>query len=155
VDELRPRVDTLSAELTETKTALEAAQAARNDSQGVDVDALVKARLELIQLASPHLDSEFDFTGRSEREIKEAVLKQVHGDSLDLSERDEIYVAARFDALVELADVVDSSAPLRSSIAAAHRSDSESGTNKRAEIRKKYKDSMENGWKKPIKKGAN
>lgn len=155
VDELRPRVDSLTAELADAKTAAEAAEAARNDSEGEDIDALVQARLELIQVATPHLDSEFDFAGKSERDIKEAVLKQVHGDSLDLTERDDTYVGARFDALVELADVVDSSAALRTRIAAAHRSDSESGTSKRGATKEKYKQNLSDAWQKTLKKGAN
>lgn len=155
VDELRPRVDSLTAELTEAKAALEAAEAARNDSAGEDLDALVEARLELIQVAQPHLDSEFDFTGKSEREIKEAVLKQVHGDSLDLSERDDAYVGARFDALVELADVVDSSAALRSRIAAAHREDAAEGGSKREKTKGKYKQRLADAWQQTPKKGAN
>lgn len=155
VDELRPRVDSLTAELADAKTAAEAAEAARNDSEGEDIDALVQARLELIQVATPHLDSEFDFAGKSERDIKEAVLKQVHGDSLDLTERDDTYVGARFDALVELADVVDSSAALRTRIAAAHRSDSEGGTSKRGATKEKYKQNLSDAWQKTLKKGAN
>lgn len=154
-DELRSRVDSLTAELADAKASLEAAEAARNDSAGENVDALVQARLELIQVAQPHLDSEFDFTGKSEREIKEAVIKQVHGDSLDLAERDDTYVAARFDALIELADVVDSSAPLRRSIAAAHRADSASGEDKRKKSREDYKKRMTDAWQKTPKKGAN
>lgn len=155
VDELRPRVDSLTAELTEAKAALEAAEAARNDSAGEDIDALVQARLELIQVAQPHLDSEFDFSGKSERDIKEAVLKQVHGDSLDLSERDDTYVAARFDALVELADVVDSSSALRNRIAAIHREDAAETGSKREKTKGKYKQRLADAWQKPLKKGAN
>ena len=155
VDELRPRVDSLSTELTEAKTALEQAEKARTDSAEQDIDALVEARLELRNLAAPHLDSDFDFTGKSEREIKEAVLKQVHGDSLDLSERDDVYVAARFDALVELADVVDSSAALRSRIASAQRSDNSDATSRRDSKREKNRERLENAWKQTPTKGAN
>lgn len=155
VDELRPRVDSLSTELTEARSALEEAEKARTDSAEQDIDALVEARLELRNLAAPHLDSDFDFTGKSEREIKEAVLKQVHGDSLDLSERDDVYVAARFDALVELADVVDSSAALRSRIASAQRSDNSDATSRRDSKREKNRERLENAWKQTPTKGAN
>ena len=154
-DELRSRVDSLTAELAEAKTAVEAAEAARNDSAGEDINALVQARLELIQVANPHLDSEFDFAGKSDREIKEAVIKQVHGDSLDLAERDDTYVSARFDALIELADVVDSSVALRNRIAAAHRSDSDSAASKRDKTKGKYKERLMDAWQQNPKKGAN
>ena len=134
---------------------MEEADKARTDSAEQDIDALVEARLELRNLAAPHLDSDFDFTGKSEREIKEAVLKQVHGDSLDLSERDDVYVAARFDALVELADVVDSSAALRSRIASAQRSDNSDATSRRDSKREKNRERLENAWKQTPTKGAN
>lgn len=152
-DELRSRVDSLAAELQEAKASLEQAEQARTDSADQDIDALVQARLDLIQLASPHLDSDFDFTGKSEREIKETVLKRVHGDSLNLNERDDSYVAARFDALVELADVVDSSAPLRSRIANAQRSDDDG--NGRERTRNKYRENLEKAYLKTPTKGAN
>lgn len=155
VDELRPRVDSLTTELTDAKAALEAAEAARNDSAGEDLDALVEARLELIQVSQPHLDSDFDFIGKSERDIKEAVLKQVHGDSLDLTERDDTYVGARFDALIELADVVDSSSALRNRIAAAHREDAAESGSKREKTKGKYKERLADAWQQTPKKGAN
>lgn len=154
-DELRSRVDSLTAELAEAKAAVETAEAARNDSEGEDINALVEARLELIQVANPHLDSEFDFAGKSDREIKEAVIKQVHGDTLDLSERDDTYVSARFDALIELADVIDSSMALRNRIAAAHRSDSEGAASKRDGAKGKYKERLMDAWQQNPKKGAN
>jgi uncharacterized protein len=145
-DELKSRVDSLTAELDEAK-------AARTDS-GVDVDSLVKARLELIQKAQAILDSEFDFAGKSDREVREAVIKTVHGDSIELSERTDAYVEARFDAVIDLNANRDSSAGLRGAIGEAFRADS-AERNDGMKSRKKYKDALSEEWKQPVRKGGN
>lgn len=118
IDELRPRVDTLVGELD----ALKAAPVEHKDSDAVE--AAVEARLELIESARPHLDSEFVFKGKGTREIKEAVLKAVHGDSLDLSAKSEVYVDARFDSVLDLLATADHTDSQRQTVAAALRGDS-------------------------------
>lgn len=147
-DELKSRIDALTAELEEAK-------AQRTDS-GVDVDALVGARLELIQKAQPHLDSEFDFNGKSDREICEAVISAVHGDSIELTERSDAYVEARFDAVVDLAGSLDSTQLLRQQLSATLRSDSKRETMSKVDAaRKAYLDGLGQAWKKSTKQGAN
>lgn len=146
-DELKARVDALTAELDEAK-------AARTDS-AVDVEALVAARLDLIQKAQPHLDAEFDFTGKSDREVREAVIKAVHGDSIELAERTDAYIEARFDAVVDLTSNLDSTIPLRQHLGAALRSDSETVMDGKKASRKQYLDTLEQAWQKPASKGAN
>jgi hypothetical protein len=147
-DGLKSRIDALTAELDEAKTQ-------RTDS-GVDVDALVAARLELIQKCQPHLDAEFEFTGKTDREIREAVIQAVHGDSVELKERTDAYVEARFDAVVDLASSLDSTQPLREHLSATLRSDSKSKPmNKVDTARKQYLDGLGQAWKKTTKQGAN
>jgi hypothetical protein len=147
-DELKSRVDALTAELEEAKTA-------RTDS-GVDVDALVANRLELIQKAMPHLDSEFEFAGKSDRDVREAVIKAVHGDSVELAERTDTYIEARFDAVVELASSLDSTAPLRQQLSATLRADSKASAKDRSDMaRKTYLDGLGKAWNKSTKQGAN
>lgn len=143
VDELKARVDGLTADLDELKNQ-------RTDT--ADIDGLVAQRLSLIEKARPVLDSEFEFSGKNDREIHEAVIKAVHGDELDLSQRTDAYVEARFDAVVEMADVVDSSRGLRHSVATALREDSKGSKSKVDASRMKYMEDMEGAWQKPTRK---
>jgi len=99
------------------------------------------------------LDSEFDFRGKSDRQIHEAVIQTIHGDSLELGERTDAYVEARFDAVIDLAERQDSSQPLRESIGAALRQDSGmKGGDKAKEARKQYLQNLEDSWKAPARK---
>jgi hypothetical protein len=144
-DELKARIDGLTADL-------EQAQAARTDS-GDDLEARLDARLALIDKARTILDAEFEFRGKSDREVQEAVIQAAHGDSLELADRADAYVEARFDAVIDLAEHADSSLSLRQSVGAALRQDS--GTAKGGEAsdsRKRYLSQLEEGWKTPARK---
>lgn len=143
VDELKAQIDGLNADLDELKNQ-------RADS--ADIDGLVAQRLSLIEKARPVLDSKFDFTGKKDREIHEAVIKAVHGDSLDLSERTDAYVEARFDAVVDMAEDMDSSQVLRGSVANALREDSKGAKSKADSSRQQYMQDMEGAWQKPTRK---
>lgn len=143
VDELKARIDSLNADL-------ETLKAQRTDA--ADIDALVTQRLSLIEKARPVLDAEFEFAGKKDREIHEAVIKAVHGDSLDLSERTDAYVEARFDAVVDITESVDSSRVLRDSVATALREDSKGAKSKVDSSRKAYMQDMEGAWMKSTSK---
>jgi hypothetical protein len=133
-DSAEGRADALAQELETVKADLEAAKA-------VNVDSLVDERIALIDKARVSLDSAFDFAGKSDREIMEASIKAVRGDS-DLSERSDDYVTAMFDTLSESA-----------------RSDS-SGTNQLrqavasiaspASAPSSYMERIQNAWKTPL-----
>jgi hypothetical protein len=133
-DSAEGRADALAQELETVKADLEAAKA-------VNLDSLVDERIALIDKARTSLDSAFDFAGKSDREIMEASIKAVRGDS-DLSERSDDYVLAMFDTLSESA-----------------RSDS-SGTNQLrqavasiaspASAPSSYMERIQNAWKTPL-----
>lgn len=146
-DELKARVDALTTELNDAATA-------RTDSV-VDVDTLVASRLDLIQKSQAHLDAEFDFTAKSDREVREAVIKAVHGDALELTERTDAYIEARFDAVVDLASNLDSTIPLRQHLVAALRSDSNTVNDGKKAARSQYLNDLGQAWQKPAIKGAN
>jgi hypothetical protein len=144
-DELKARIDGLTAEL-------EQAQAARTDSSD-DLEARLDARLALIDKARTVLDADFEFRGKSDRQIHEAVIQAAHGDSLELTERTDAYVEARFDAVIDLAERTDSSLPLRQSVGVALRTDGGmKGGDKGVEARKRYLDQLEDSWKAPARK---
>jgi hypothetical protein len=133
-DSAEGRADALAQELDTAKADLEAAKQ-------INVDSLVEERIALIDKARTSLDSAFDFTGKSVRDIMEASIKAVRGDT-DLSERSDDYVTAMFDTLSESA-----------------RSDS-TGTNQLRQAvasiaspmsaPSSYMDRIQNAWKTPL-----
>ena len=109
-DSAEGRADALAEENTALKADLDSAKQ-------VNVDGLVEERIALIDKARPSLDSAFDFAGKSVREIMEASIKAVRGDS-DLSVRSDDYVTAMFDAVVEAGSRDDSgTSELRKAVA--------------------------------------
>lgn len=135
-DAAEGRADALEQELADVKVELEAAQQ-------VNIDSLVEERVALIDKARINLDSEFDFAGKSAREIMEASIKAVRGDALDLSERSDDYVQAMFDTLADAAHRSDSAATdeLRKAVASLATPISAPSS---------YMDKLQNAWKTPL-----
>ncbi|MEY9979697.1 DUF2213 domain-containing protein [Lysinibacillus sp. RC79] len=65
-----------------------------------ELDKQVEARVTLINTAQPLLGDSFDFTGKSEREIKEAVISTAKDEFKGDGKSDD-YINAFFDATVE------------------------------------------------------
>ena len=97
LDNATTEADTLKAKLDETVEQLKQAKEINSDSL---ISAKAKDRVELIAKASKivNADSLYDL---SDREIKLSVIKSRY-DSLDLSDKSDDYVAARFDAICDL-----------------------------------------------------
>jgi hypothetical protein len=133
-DSAEGRADALEQEVESLKADLEAAKQ-------VNVDSLVEERIALIDKARTSLDSAFDFTGKTAREIMEASIKAVRGDA-DLSERSDDYVTAMFDTLAE-SPRVDSAATeeLRKAVASIASP---------ASAPSSYMDRIQNAWKTPL-----
>jgi hypothetical protein len=133
-DSIEGRADALAQELDAAKADLEAAKQ-------VNVDSLVEERIALIDKARTSLDSAFDFTGKTAREIMEASIKVVRGDA-DLSERSDDYVTAMFDTLAE-SPRTDSAATeeLRKAVASIASPASAPAS---------YMDRIQNAWKTPL-----
>ena len=134
-DSAEGRADALSEEVESLKLDLEAAKQ-------VNVDSLVEERIALIDKARTSLDSAFDFTGLSARQIMEASIKAIRGDA-DLSERSDDYVTAMFDTLAESAPRSDSAATeeLRKAVASIASPMSAPSS---------YMDKLQNAWKSPL-----
>lgn len=145
-DELRAGIEALTAELEQVK-------AAHTDS-AQDLEARVASRLQLIDRARTVLDSDFSFSGKTDREIHEAVITALHGDSLQLAERTDAYVEARFDAVIDLAERQDSSHPLRESLQEALRQDGAGKPSKAMDARKRYLAQLEDSWQAPAHKAT-
>lgn len=133
-DSAEGRADALSEENAALKIDLEAAKQ-------VNVDSIVEERIALIDKARPSLDSAFDFTGKSVREIMEASIKAVRGDA-DLSDRSDDYVTAMFDTLAEAGARDDSgTSELRKAVASIASPMSAPSS---------YMDKLQNAWKTPL-----
>ena len=95
-DSATAEADTLKAKLDETEEQLKKAKEINSDSL---ISAKAKDRVELIAKASKivNADSLYDL---SDRDIKLSVIKSRY-DSLDLTDKSDDYVSARFDAICE------------------------------------------------------
>jgi hypothetical protein len=135
-DSAEGRADALAQELEAVKADLETA------SQ-FNVDSLVEERLALIDKARISLDSAFDFTGKKAREIMEAAIQAVRGDSIDLSERSDDYVQAVFDTISEAGPRNDSvqTDALRKAVASLAAPVAAPST---------YMEKLQNAWKSPL-----
>ncbi|MEO4053383.1 DUF2213 domain-containing protein [Solibacillus sp. CAU 1738] len=98
VDALQGRYDALEAKLEKTEKDL-----ADEKAKQVSADELgkqVEARVQLIATTKPLLGDSYDFAGKSEREIKEAVISTTKQDFKGDGKSDD-YINAFFDATVE------------------------------------------------------
>ncbi|MEK3645831.1 DUF2213 domain-containing protein [Aeribacillus sp. FSL M8-0235] len=96
-DALQGRYDALEAQLKAKEQELE--EAKKNTLSADELDKKVNERIELITSAKPLLGDSFDFTGKTEREIKEAVIQKVKPDFKGDGKSDD-YINAFFDATV-------------------------------------------------------
>jgi len=135
-DSAEGRADALSEEVESLKAELESAKQ-------VNLDSMVEERIALIDKARKTVDSEFDFSGKSAREIMEAAVKAVRGDS-DLSEKSDDYVMAMFDTLTEVAAPRGDSAETEELRKAVSSIASPSVT------KDSYWENLTNAWKNPL-----
>lgn len=97
VDALKKQIDTVAAERDTLKSQVQSADKVRSDALAA-ARAEVKARAELDKVAETF---KVDGTGKTDREVKELVIKSVRTDA-DLTGKSEDYVNAAFDLTVSL-----------------------------------------------------
>lgn len=135
MDSAEGRADALAEQVDALKTELD-------EAKQINVDSIVEERLALIGKAKPVLDSEYEFTGKSDRDVMVDAIKAVRGDSVALDERSDDYVLAMFDTISEdAASRADSTADLRKAVAAAAAPASATSS---------YMDKLQNAWKAPL-----
>lgn len=105
------RIDTLDTELADAKKETEK-EKARADAATEELETLkatrtdeaigkaAKARIDLERSAVKVLGDSAELEGKSDREIREAVVLAVHKDA-KLADQSDDYIAARFDAALE------------------------------------------------------
>ncbi|MGY3186456.1 DUF2213 domain-containing protein [Lysinibacillus sp. TE18511] len=98
MDVLQGRFDALEVKLQNTERDLADEKAKRMSED--ELDKKVEERVTLISTAKPLLGDSFDFTGKSEREIKEAVISTAKAEFKGDGKSDD-YINAFFDATVE------------------------------------------------------
>jgi len=133
-DSAEGRADALAEEVESLKADL-------SEAQKVNVDGLVEERVALIDKARPSLDSAFDFTGLSAREIMETSIKAVRGD-VDLSDRSDDYITAMFDTLAE--------SPRGDSPATEELRKAVASITSPMSAPSSYMDKLQNAWKSPL-----
>jgi len=96
-DEAKAASEQVQAKLDEANAELEKLKAERTDEA---IQAAAKARVALERTASRVLGDDAELDGKTDREIREAVVQAVHADA-DLADKSDVYVEARFDAAVD------------------------------------------------------
>lgn len=94
--DMQKEIDGYQAKIDQLKSDMEKMEKERGDEA---VAEAAKARVALLAKAGKVVNTD-EMLDASDREIMESVIKSRH-DSLDLSEKSEDYVAARFDAVLE------------------------------------------------------
>lgn len=97
VDALQKEVDTVAAERDTLKSQVESVDKIRSDALAA-ARAEVKARADLDKIAESF---KVDGARKTDREVKELVIKTLRGDA-DLSGKSEDYVSAAFDLTVSM-----------------------------------------------------
>ena len=97
LDTLQGRYDALEIKLQNTEKEL--ATAKENQFSADELDKKVEGRVKLISTAKPLLGDSFDFAGKTDREIKEAVISTTKEEFKGDGKSDD-YINAFFDATV-------------------------------------------------------
>lgn len=92
-DAAQAKADALQAQVDGHKAALDAARK--------DGEAAARARVQLDAIAS---EFKVDAAGKTDRQVKEAVIVAVRGEGIDLSDKSDAYVDAAFDIARDMKD---------------------------------------------------
>jgi hypothetical protein len=133
-DSLEGRSDALAEQVDSLKAELE-------EAQRVDVDGLVAARVALVEKARITLDADYEFAGKSDREVMVDAIKADRTDAIELDERSDDYVQALFDSISEAAKRSDSTEELREAVASIASP---------ASAPSSYIEKLQNAWKTPL-----
>lgn len=97
-DALQGSYDATEAKLKKAETDLD--EAKKQNLSADELNKKVQARVELVANASKYLGDSFDFIGKTDREVKEAVILKANPDFKGDGKSDE-YIDAFFDATVD------------------------------------------------------
>ena len=92
-EKVKATADEMAAKIKDMEKELEEAKDKKKS------DAALEARLSLIEKVR-RIKPDIEYTGKSDRDIMSEAIQTKH-DGLDLSEKSDAYVEARFDAMIE------------------------------------------------------
>lgn len=93
--------DGLQTQVTSLNTQLEEAREGQLTAD--EMDEAVEARVKLLDSAKAFLGDSFEFKGKSDRAVKEAVITSIKKDA-DMKDRSDDYVNAFYDSLTSVAN---------------------------------------------------
>lgn len=115
VKQLQAQIEKAGGSAADSKKAADSAQAkadaleannkklqAKIDSLNTDsIDKAVEAKLALVEQAKPLVGDSFDFKGKTDKDIKLAVIKK-QDDSFDAKDKSDDYINAFYDSILSL-----------------------------------------------------
>lgn len=149
-DELSATVETVKNEGTKLQAKLDSAEekitSLEKQDSTEEINAAVKARLDLIKIANLALDEEElkKIDSMSNEELQRAVILKKQPNA-KLDEKDSIYVQARFDSVVEGLEF-DPSAAANNRVKSGRRFDGEQKDDIVEKARKDSEERILNGW---------
>jgi hypothetical protein len=97
-DELQKKADEAQAKADAADKQIEELQGKLKSYEGDGLDKMIEAKLALEKDAKPFLGDSYDFAGKSDKDIKIAVIKAID-DGFDAENRSDDYINAFFDAV--------------------------------------------------------
>lgn len=97
-EELQKKADEAQAKADAADKQIEELQSKLKIYEGDGLDKMIEAKLALEKDAKPFLGDSYDFRGKTDKEIKIAVIKAID-DSFDAKDKSDDYINAFFDAV--------------------------------------------------------
>ncbi len=97
-DEMKKKADEAQAKADAADKQIAELQGKLKSYEGDGLDKVIEAKLALEKDAKPFLGDSYDFAGKSDKEIKVAVIKAID-DSFDAKDKSNDYINAFFDAV--------------------------------------------------------
>ena len=97
-DELQKKADEAQAKADAADKQIAELQGKLKSYEGDGLDKMIEAKLALEKDAKPFLGDSYDFAGKSDKDIKVAVIKAID-DSFDAKDKSSDYINAFFDAV--------------------------------------------------------
>lgn len=97
-DELQKKADEAQAKADAADKQIAELQGKLKSYEGDGLDKMIEAKLALEKDAKPFLGDSYDFAGKSDKDIKIAVIKAID-DSFDVKDKSSDYINAFFDAV--------------------------------------------------------
>lgn len=97
-DEMKKKADEAQAKADAADKQIEELQGKLKSYEGDGLDKMIEAKLALEKDAKPFLGDSYDFAGKSDKDIKIAVIKAID-DGFDAKDKSNDYINAFFDAV--------------------------------------------------------